>query len=132
MKTHINAKVANAENVLRNYAFRQTVKLIILKIKCAPNRIVKISTVTGARINVVLLNYSLNYLPKRTISVSVFQKISGEGLTSPLPRLLPPPISLELTPSGSGFALDSRSLRALDRQIGPYHYFGTCAAYART
>ena len=75
------------------------------------------------------VTYIITHLPKRTISVSIFKKISGEGLTEPLPRPLPP-ISLGLTSSGSGFALDSRALRTLDRQIGPN--FGTSAAYARS
>ena len=60
------------------------------------------------------------------VSSLIFQKFSGEGLTEPLPRPLPP-LFLGLCPrfglrpqfSGaraldSGFALDTRALRVLD------------------
>ena len=54
-------------------------------------------------------NVCLKYAPKWMVSSSIFQKFSGEGLTEPPPQT-PPPISLGLTPSGSGFALNSRAL----------------------
>ena len=41
------------------------------------------------------------------------QKFSGEGLTEP-PTQTPPPAITRASPLGSGFALNSRALRALD------------------
>ena len=47
------------------------------------------------------------------VSSLLFQKLSGEGLNEPPPQT-PPPFFLGLRPRFSGFALNSRALRALD------------------
>ena len=47
------------------------------------------------------------------VSSLIFQKFSGEGLTEPLPRPLPPFFFSDFA-LGLGFALNSRALRALD------------------
>ena len=58
-------------------------KLIVLKIKCAPKRLVKISTVTGARINVVLFTHLLT--KTHHFSFNFSKKILGRGSLSPSP-----------------------------------------------
>ena len=47
------------------------------------------------------------------VSSLIFQKFSGEGLTEPPPQT-PPPRFFSGFALGSGFALNSRALRALD------------------
>ena len=57
-------------------------------------------------------NFSISYTPNCTVSSYNFEKISGEGLTEP-----PPQTPLRFFSGfalGSGFALSSRALRALD------------------
>ena len=60
-------------------------------------------------------NGCLKYAPKWMVSSLIFQKICGEKLTEPPPQT-PPPFILGLCrfAVGLGFALDPRTLRALD------------------
>ena len=57
-------------------------------------------------------NFCFNYAPKWTVSSLNFEKFSGEGLTEP-PSPDPSPRYVSGFALGSGFALDSRALRAL-------------------
>ena len=55
----------------------------------------------------------VKYAPVCTISKSILQKFSGEGLTEPPPQT-PPPALVSGFALDSSFALNSRALRALD------------------